>query len=73
MKVGEALPHPVSFPDRAVALSSVMLPFETESTMCTSKDSISNKGVETCVSDDKNSTDCSSVMPAILQTSCNGN
>ncbi|XP_071544066.1 uncharacterized protein [Panulirus ornatus] len=63
MKVGEALPCPVSFPDHAVALSAVTLPFDTESTTC--------KGVENCVSDDGSNRDCSSVLPAILQTSCN--
>nr|XP_045610680.1 E3 ubiquitin-protein ligase RNF180-like isoform X1 [Procambarus clarkii]XP_045610681.1 E3 ubiquitin-protein ligase RNF180-like isoform X1 [Procambarus clarkii]XP_045610682.1 E3 ubiquitin-protein ligase RNF180-like isoform X1 [Procambarus clarkii] len=71
MKIGEALPRPVSFPDRAVALSSVTLPFEVNSSMCTYEDTASVEAVATRPSGENINSGCSPAQQTALKTNFN--
>ncbi|KAG7160581.1 E3 ubiquitin-protein ligase RNF180-like [Homarus americanus] len=69
MKVGEALPNPVSFPDRAVALSATTLPFEVTTSSCSPGDDTTDSGaLTTHLSGDK--MDCPAEQPS-PRTDCN--
>nr|XP_053654121.1 uncharacterized protein LOC128703468 isoform X1 [Cherax quadricarinatus]XP_053654122.1 uncharacterized protein LOC128703468 isoform X1 [Cherax quadricarinatus] len=67
-KIGEALPNPVSFPDRAVVLSSITLPLDANTSTRTQQGAAGSEAAASNVSGENNSKKCSPAELTALES-----